>query len=139
MLSRDDAAGSHRLKKEFRALSDLVHPNLIRLYELFVGELDALVDDTLGLWLEAGQHFDHALRRNTAVGARPLVALTQAGLARMLLRRRRAGDETQARALLAEAFDLARELGMVPLQRTALSCSSLGAISLHNVTSASSS
>ena len=40
-LSRTSAAGIYRLKQEFRALIDVVHPNLVRLHELFC-------DD--GLW-----------------------------------------------------------------------------------------
>ena len=34
MLSRVDAAGIYRIKREFRGLCDIIHPNLVRLLEL---------------------------------------------------------------------------------------------------------
>ena len=39
-LSRLDATSIYRFKNEFRALSEVGHPNLVRLYELFTdGEM----------------------------------------------------------------------------------------------------
>lgn len=78
-----------------------------------LGELATM----LGLWSEATRHFEYALRRNTDIGARPFVAMTQAGLARMLLMRGAAADKAAAQALLAQSSGIARELGMAPLER----------------------
>jgi hypothetical protein len=64
-LSRLDPAGIARLKNEFRALADVVHPNLVRLHDLHA-------DD--GLWLFAmelveGEPFDLWVRPDGALDA----------------------------------------------------------------------
>lgn len=74
-------------------------------------------DAPLGMWSEAERYFDNALRRNTEVGARPFVALTQAGLARMLLLRGAAEDKARAGTLLPHATDTASDLRMEPLRQ----------------------
>jgi hypothetical protein len=57
-LSRLDASGIYRLKNEFRGLCEVLHPNLVRLHELFFEE---------GAWcfsmeLVAGEPFDRYVR-----------------------------------------------------------------------------
>jgi serine/threonine protein kinase len=59
LLHRLDATGVFRLKQEFRALSDVTHPNLVALHELFA--------DSSGRWfftmeLLAARHFNHYVR-----------------------------------------------------------------------------
>ena len=57
-LSRLDGGGVYRLKNEFRALTDVTHPNLVRLHELFTeGEAWFFT-----LELIDGEHFDHWVR-----------------------------------------------------------------------------
>jgi eukaryotic-like serine/threonine-protein kinase len=57
-LSRVEAAGVYRLKNEFRGLSSVTHPNLVRLYELFVdGEIWFFTMELL-----RGQRFDRWVR-----------------------------------------------------------------------------
>src|SRR5262245_32628501 len=57
-LSRLEPAAIYRLKNEFRALADVLHPNLVRLFELFAQD---------GVWfftmeLVTGAGFDHWIR-----------------------------------------------------------------------------
>jgi tetratricopeptide (TPR) repeat protein len=66
-------------------------------------------------WDEASRHFEEALERNAAMGARPWVAHTQHDHARMLLRRDDVGDREHAAALLTEALVTSQELGMLAL------------------------
>jgi serine/threonine protein kinase/tetratricopeptide (TPR) repeat protein len=42
-LHRFDASGLYRFKKEFRTLSDVVHPNLVQLHELVASENDEVL------------------------------------------------------------------------------------------------
>ncbi len=42
LLHRPDAESIFQLKREFRALADVVHPNLVRLYDLVCDEAEAL-------------------------------------------------------------------------------------------------
>jgi DNA-binding CsgD family transcriptional regulator len=66
---------------------------------------------------EAEQHYEAALKANTRLGARPWVALSQERLARLLLERGTPTDLARAEALLEQALDTARELGMHGLVR----------------------
>ena len=63
-------------------------------------------------WQEAESHFTAAVQQNRALGAQPLVVLTQREHAMMLLARNRAEDRTRARHLLDQTLAMARELGM---------------------------
>ena len=86
----------------------------------FLGQLAA----TMGHWPEAEEHFEHALKMNAAMAARPWLAHTQYQYAHMLLARSAgaaagaaaAGDVERARILLDEAATLARQLGMRSLE-----------------------
>ncbi|HUG13987.1 MAG TPA: AAA family ATPase [Thermomicrobiales bacterium] len=70
-------------------------------------------------WDAAERHFEDALRMNREWGVRPYVAYTQYGWADMLHRRDGPGDRERALALLDEALALARDIGMVRLERLA--------------------
>jgi tetratricopeptide (TPR) repeat protein len=61
---------------------------------------------------EAAGHFEDALEANVRLRARPHLAYTQYEYSAMLLRRGRAEDAPRAAALLAQAFDTAKQLGM---------------------------
>ncbi len=70
---------------------------------------------TMYRWEEAERHFEHALAMNTRMSARPWVAHTQQDYAAMLLARGAPGDRERALALLTEAGETARQLGMKSL------------------------
>jgi predicted ATPase/class 3 adenylate cyclase len=72
---------------------------------------------TLERWDDAQRHFDHALTRNAALGARPFLAHTQYQYAVMLLSRDQPGDSTKAAAPLKDALATASELGMRALEQ----------------------
>ncbi len=63
----------------------------------------------------AADHFEHALRFNDRIGARPWLADTQYEYARMLLRRNQPGDREYAARLLLLAAATAETIGSVRL------------------------
>ena len=71
-----------------------------------------LLATTLGRFEEAHSHFEDALAMNERMGARPWLAQTQEGYARMLVARGGPGDGERADELLGEALATYRELGM---------------------------
>jgi tetratricopeptide (TPR) repeat protein len=78
----------------------------------FLGQLAA----TMGHWHQAQEHFEHALKMNAAMGAKPWLASTQYQYAHMLLARSAAGDIKRARILLDDAATMSRQLGMRSLE-----------------------
>jgi tetratricopeptide (TPR) repeat protein len=63
-------------------------------------------------WEDAQRHFDDALALNERMGHRPALAFTRRDYGNMLLQRDAPGDREKARALLQEALEAAREMGM---------------------------
>jgi hypothetical protein len=72
----------------------------------------ALLDAMLSRWEEADDHFAAAIRTNTSVGARSLLARTQYEYARMLTLWGRARDRRRALGLLESAETTARAMGI---------------------------
>ncbi|HET9213894.1 MAG TPA: AAA family ATPase [Gaiellaceae bacterium] len=79
----------------------------------YLGEAAAV----LGEWELAEAHFESALALDMRLGARTWLAHTSFAFARMLLARGRAEDRVRARAQLAAALGLAREIGLPALER----------------------
>ncbi len=79
----------------------------------YLGALSA----TLGRPDEAATHYEDALERHVAIGARPFVALTQASLAGVLLERDASGDRERARVLRADARVTTDELGLAAVRQ----------------------
>jgi len=77
----------------------------------------AILAALLGRHDEAERHFADALAMNLRLGARPFAAYTRFEYARMLLARGAGDDRPRAVELLREAGAVARELGMLLLQR----------------------
>jgi class 3 adenylate cyclase len=77
-----------------------------------VSRLLGLLAMTMRRWQEAIRHFEQALAKNTAMGARPYVARTCHDYAGMLLIRGLPSDRPRAQALLDQALSIAEELGM---------------------------
>ncbi len=76
---------------------------------------------TLERWDEAEQHFETALEKQTEMGARAFLALTQQCYGNMLLDRGRSSDEERARSLIQQASATSAELGLVAVQQRAAS------------------
>jgi hypothetical protein len=81
---------------------------------LYLGVLAAAMSH----WESAVEHFEAAIRANTRLGARAFLARTQYEYARMLIRRGRSAERSQALALAAQAEDTARALGMVSISES---------------------
>ncbi|MDQ3932126.1 MAG: AAA family ATPase, partial [Actinomycetota bacterium] len=77
-----------------------------------VSRSQGLLATVLGRFDEAEAHFESALTHHKRLGSPPLVALTQAGYARMLRARGRPDDEERASELDRQARAIAHELGM---------------------------
>lgn len=80
---------------------------------------------TLGRWPEAVRQFESALALNTRMQARPWLARTQHGYARLLLARAQPGAQERAATLLDQALATAQALGMTKLAEEITATSSL--------------
>ena len=74
---------------------------------------------TMQRWADAERHFEAALEMNARQGAHPWLAHTRYDYAHMLITRRRSEDRERALALLDEALETARALGMNALAERA--------------------
>jgi class 3 adenylate cyclase len=74
--------------------------------------LMGLLATTLGRWDDAERHFEHALKKNTEMGAGRWITRTRLQYAMMLAERDDPGDQQKALALLSDALDMAQRLGM---------------------------
>jgi tetratricopeptide (TPR) repeat protein len=77
-----------------------------------VSQYLGLLAGTMRRWSDAEEHFQHALRLNAKLAARPAMTRTQHAYAAMLLERDEPGDRSRALDLIAAAIETARELGM---------------------------
>jgi predicted ATPase/ActR/RegA family two-component response regulator len=85
-----------------------------------LGELASTIED----WDAAAEHFERALATHERIGAPQWLARSQVAYARMLARRRQAGDEQRARELLQAARTIAERVGIAALAETARSLES---------------
>jgi class 3 adenylate cyclase/tetratricopeptide (TPR) repeat protein len=107
-------------------LYDLLHPYRERLATSAsrpnpsVSHYLGLLATTLGRFEDAEAHFAAAATTHEAIGAPTWLARTRLEWARLLLARRQAGDVEQARVLLGQTLDIARELGLANVERRAV-------------------
>jgi DNA-binding SARP family transcriptional activator len=100
-----------------RRLSPYAELNGVDVGEGFRGSLHRYLGQlatTTREWSEAERHFERAIEMNAAMGARPLLALTQDDYARMLSARAEDGDAQRSGELSAVAAATYGELGMSP-------------------------
>ena len=71
----------------------------------------------IGRWDDAERHFEQALEMNERMGALPWLAHTRRAYAAMLVSRDDPGDRDRAGEMLRDAQTIAREFGMVALDR----------------------
>jgi tetratricopeptide (TPR) repeat protein len=86
-----------------------------------------LLATAMSQWEHAVDHFESAIRANTRLGAKALLARTQYEYARMLTRRGAATDRSRALALLDQAEATARTHGMAALSQDCARLQGLGA------------
>jgi hypothetical protein len=108
---------ARRAESLYAALRPFAGRYVLVLYVCFgsVSRSLGLLASTSSKFDAAAGHFEDALQANARLGARPWVAHTQHEYARMLVARGQGGDRERALALLAEASQTARRLGMTSL------------------------
>ncbi len=78
-----------------------------------------LLAATMGRWRDAARHFEDALEMEQRMRSPTYIAHTQHEYARILLTRAEPGDREKAQALLVQALETAREIGMKKLEADA--------------------
>ena len=99
----------------YRLLLPFERRNVVTAQCVFDGPVSrylGIMATTIGDWDCAEAHFEAARGVSLRQNARPFVALIGIDEATMMLARDNEGDRARARALLAEACDIVRELGM---------------------------
>ncbi len=105
----EHAAVLHELLLPYEPLT-MTH-DLIRAVAGSVATTLGALAGTMGRYAEGVEHFERGMERERAMGLRPALFNSMGGLAQLLMARRAAGDEAQARALVEQADRGAASIG----------------------------
>jgi DNA-binding SARP family transcriptional activator len=113
---KDQAAALYRLLLPYADRVAISYP------EISLGPISrvlGILASSTANWSDAEQHFEAALETSERIGARPFLAHTREGYARMLLERGKPIDAARAHDLCARARDGYRQLGLNARSATA--------------------